>query len=604
MRRYVIIGGGIAGINCIEGIRSVDADGPITLVSAEEDSNYGRPLISYYLEGKTSPQRMSYRGEDFYARMGVTALHGVSAEKIDAKARKIALSNGGKLPYDELCVAAGSSPFVPPMEGLDTVPARFSFMTLADARALEQAVFPETRVLIVGGGLIGLKCAEGLHAITERLTVCDLAPHVLSSILTPDASELVEQHLESLGIALMLGDSAARFDGTRAYMRSGAEVEFDVLVLAIGVRPNVSLVKDAGGETGRGIVVDARMATTLPHVFQRSPAGPHRWYQHGLRRSGGGRLRAHELDGAFWPPHHDGRKLSRRGCRGTGLLGHRRRNLQEALHEGRAPGGIHPHGRRPPCGHLHRAHPRAAPAGFHRLRGYLPGSLAHPLRAGLQEAEAGRCCAMIRIDASEMDFIQLGEALRATEGDTDIRNCLGQRFIAAGMRERRIEIYGVPGNALGAYLDGATLEVLGNAQDAVGDTMNAGAIIVHGNIGDTAGYAMRGGEIYVRGNAGYRAGIHMKQYEDKEPVIVIGGKAGSFLGEYQAGGLIIVLGIDGEEPIVSVQPAAEADMVSIRPYLERFCTCFGYPLEEVLDSPFSVVTPDSRNPYTQMYVAN
>ncbi|MBQ3340118.1 MAG: NAD(P)/FAD-dependent oxidoreductase [Atopobiaceae bacterium] len=267
MRRYVIIGGGIAGINCIEGIRSVDADGPITLVSAEEDSNYGRPLISYYLEGKTSPQRMSYRGEDFYARMGVTALHGVSAEKIDAKARKIALSNGGKLPYDELCVAAGSSPFVPPMEGLDTVPARFSFMTLADARALEQAVFPETRVLIVGGGLIGLKCAEGLHAITERLTVCDLAPHVLSSILTPDASELVEQHLESLGIALMLGDSAARFDGTRAYMRSGAEVEFDVLVLAIGVRPNVSLVKDAGGETGRGIVVDARMATTLPHVF-------------------------------------------------------------------------------------------------------------------------------------------------------------------------------------------------------------------------------------------------------------------------------------------------------------------------------------------------
>ncbi|MBQ3340117.1 MAG: hypothetical protein IJG82_11095 [Atopobiaceae bacterium] len=239
---------------------------------------------------------------------------------------------------------------------------------------------------------------------------------------------------------------------------------------------------------------------------------------------------------------------------------------------------------------------------------------------------------MIRIDASEMDFIQLGEALRATEGDTDIRNCLGQRFIAAGMRERRIEIYGVPGNALGAYLDGATLEVLGNAQDAVGDTMNAGTIIVHGNIGDTAGYAMRGGEIYVRGNAGYRAGIHMKQYEDKEPVIVIGGKAGSFLGEYQAGGLIIVLGINGEEPIVSnfpctgmhggrlflrsdckdmllpsqvtVQPAAEADMVSIRPYLERFCTCFGYSLKDVLDNPFSVVTPDSRNPYTQMYVAN
>ena len=267
MQRYVIIGGGIAGINCIEGIRSVDRDGAITLVTDEGDSNYGRPLISYYLEGKTDPSRMSYRGEDFYDRMGVTAIHGVSAEKIDTEARKVVLSNGSKLPYDKLCVAVGSSPFVPSMDGLGTVPERFSFMTLADARALEAAVGSETHVLIVGGGLIGLKCAEGIRAKTERLTVCDLAPNVLSSILTPDASELVEKHLDSLGITLMLGDSVARFEGTRAFMRSGAVVDFDVLVLAIGVRPNVSLVRDAGGEIGRGIVVGGRMATTLPHVF-------------------------------------------------------------------------------------------------------------------------------------------------------------------------------------------------------------------------------------------------------------------------------------------------------------------------------------------------
>ena len=112
---------------------------------------------------------------------------------------------------------------------------------------------------------------------------------------------------------------------------------------------------------------------------------------------------------------------------------------------------------------------------------------------------------MRTINASNMDFLELGEMLRGTEGDTVIDGCLGQRFIAAGMKARNLKIHGVPGNALGAYLDGAEIEVFGNAQDAVGDTMNAGSIIIHGSIGDTAGYAMRGGEIYVQGNAGYRA---------------------------------------------------------------------------------------------------
>ena len=111
------------------------------------------------------------------------------------------------------------------------------------------------------------------------------------------------------------------------------------------------------------------------------------------------------------------------------------------------------------------------------------------------------------------------------------------------MSDKSITINGIPGNALGAYLNGATITVNANAQEAVGDTMNAGKIVVHGNIGDAAGYAMRGGKIFVKGNAGYRAGIHMKAYKEKKPVMVIGGTAGSFLGEYQAGGVIVVLGL-------------------------------------------------------------
>ena len=239
----------------------------------------------------------------------------------------------------------------------------------------------------------------------------------------------------------------------------------------------------------------------------------------------------------------------------------------------------------------------------------------------------------MKIDASSLDFKELNEMLRGSQGDCKIENCCGQRFIAAGMKDKTISISGVPGNALGAYLDGAEIEVLSNAQDAVGDTMNAGEIRVHGNIGDAAGYAMRGGEIFVKGNAGYRAGIHMKAYREKHPVMVIGGRAGSFLGEYQAGGIIIVLGLTEDErnivgkfpctgmhggkmilrsdckdiafpDQVRTKPADAEDIKAIKEYINEFCDIFGYDEKEILNASFTVVTPDSKNPYKQMYVAN
>ena len=147
---------------------------------------------------------------------------------------------------------------------------------------------------------------------------------------------------------------------------------------------------------------------------------------------------------------------------------------------------------------------------------------------------------MISIDADHLDHKALNDRLRGIKAPVQLTNCCGQRFIAAGMAPVSLSITGVPGNALGAYLNGGKIVVHGNAQDAVGDTMNDGTIIVHGSIGDAAGYAMRGGKIYVKGNAGYRAGIHIKAYEDKSPTMIIGGTCGSFLGEYQAGGTIIV----------------------------------------------------------------
>ena len=240
----------------------------------------------------------------------------------------------------------------------------------------------------------------------------------------------------------------------------------------------------------------------------------------------------------------------------------------------------------------------------------------------------------MQLDVSKLGYQELNAVLRDTKDrDITLEGCIGQRFIAAGTSGKHVKITGIPGNALGAYLNGSVIETAGNAQDAVGDTMNDGEIIVHGNIGDAAGYAMRGGRIFVQGNAGYRAGIHMKAYQDKVPVMVIGGRTGSFLGEYQAGGIIIVLGLSGgERPIVSNFPctgmhggklflrsdcagihfphqvhhriASADELAEIRSYVEEYCRHFGGDPVELLNAEFTIVTPDSGNPYQQMYVAN
>lgn len=265
--KYVIIGNSAAGIAAIEGIRSRDESGEIVLVSDEKHFTYGRPLISYYLMGATDTERMRYRPADFYEKNNVRTIFGVRAEQIDAENKKVMLSDGKTLCYDKLLVATGSRPFVPPMEGLVGVKKKFSFMTYDDALALEKAIGAKTRVLIVGAGLIGLKCCEGIAERVKSVTVVDLADHVLASILDEYGAGIVQRALEEKGVKFYLSDSVAHFEETFAMLKSGARVEFDVLVVAVGVRPNVELVKSAGGEVHRGIAIDTRGETSIKDVY-------------------------------------------------------------------------------------------------------------------------------------------------------------------------------------------------------------------------------------------------------------------------------------------------------------------------------------------------
>ena len=267
MNQYVIVGNGVASVGCIEGIRSVDCDSKITVISEENHPVYCRPLISYYLENKTDTEKMNYRSADFYEKQGCEVIYGKKAVKIDSVSKTVTLNDGAEIPYTSLCIATGSSPFVPPFEGLDTVENKFGFMTLDDTLALEKAVNKDSKVLIMGAGLIGLKCAEGLRDRVASITVCDLADRILSSILDSDCAEIIQKHLENNGIQFMLSDTALEFSKNSAKMKSGKTVDFDVLVLAVGVRANTSLLKDIGGEVNRGIIVNDKMETSINVIY-------------------------------------------------------------------------------------------------------------------------------------------------------------------------------------------------------------------------------------------------------------------------------------------------------------------------------------------------
>lgn len=267
MSKIVIIGNSAAPVGCVEGVRSVDKNSEIVLIASEKHHTYSRPLISYLLYGKTDEQRMKYRPDSFYSDNMVDTMLGKTAVSVDPKGHTVKLESGEVISYDKLMVATGSSPFVPPMKGLDKVEKKFTFMTLDDAHALDKAISAESRVLVIGAGLIGLKCVEGIADKVKEIAVVDMADRILPSVLDAEGAELVQKSIEKHGVKFYLNDSAAELEPNKAKLKSGAEVEFDVLVVAVGVRPNIALLKDAGAECGRAIKTDNKCQTSLKDIY-------------------------------------------------------------------------------------------------------------------------------------------------------------------------------------------------------------------------------------------------------------------------------------------------------------------------------------------------
>ena len=271
--KYVIIGNSAAGIGCVEGIRQIDKNGNITVISDESHHTYSRPLISYFVQGKVTAEKMKYRPDSFYRDNAFNFLGGISAARIAPDTKTIVLSDGKTVSYDKLLLATGSRTFMPPFAGIDSLSSKTAFMTMHDAQKLENMLTGEKKVVIIGAGLIGLKCAEGILGRVSSITVVDLAPHVLASILDSGGAALVHKHFEENGVQFRLSQSVQRFDPAAggqaencAVLDDGSMLHFDIAVMAAGVRPKTELLADIA-RIDKGIVINEKCETSRQDIY-------------------------------------------------------------------------------------------------------------------------------------------------------------------------------------------------------------------------------------------------------------------------------------------------------------------------------------------------
>ncbi len=281
--RYVIIGNSVAAIGAIEAIRNRDKTGSVTVISDEPYSVYSRPLISYLLAGKVDENMMFYGKKNFYEENSVGTKLGQTAVKLNTDKKIVELENKELVPYDKLLIAAGGTPIIPQVEGKG-LKGVFVFTKWDDAKNIKDFIERNSlkKAIVIGGGLIGLKATEALIELGMKVTIVELADRILSMTFDKRASQIVEDNLRGEGIEIFFNNTVVQVEAKGGHnkgssgkerrvggvvLRDKRKLASDLVIFAIGVKPNVSLVKDTPVKINRGILVNQYMQTCVDNVY-------------------------------------------------------------------------------------------------------------------------------------------------------------------------------------------------------------------------------------------------------------------------------------------------------------------------------------------------
>lgn len=276
MAKYVIVGASAAGLGAVEAIRDVDSTGTITVITDEACSHYSRPMISDFVSGKADLKKMNCRTEDFWKQNNVEAIIGKKATALNLNEKTVQLETGEKIPYEKLLLATGGKPFVPKTEGSEK-DGVFTFTTVGDAQRIADKIdaIKAKAAVVIGGGLIGLSVTEALVKRGLKVTMVELQDKILSLLLDPKGSDIMEAAVRKAGVNVVTGQSVQKILGRPdndavvggVLLTNGGQVPCDLVIVAIGVIPRSELVTGTTVKINRGIVVDNLMQTNVPDVY-------------------------------------------------------------------------------------------------------------------------------------------------------------------------------------------------------------------------------------------------------------------------------------------------------------------------------------------------